>query len=180
MEIKISTQTLLQIFKGLTWIVFIGLCIQAGSILFNVIYAVSYQPKAAQYFFLDQLVDVAPGDFIVLMIHMLIVAVLKALLFYIVLKLFTEKRFDIEKPFNIHLQKLLANMAYLALGISFFAAWGTRYLKHLTAMKIEIPDNETLFMGGADVWLFLGIILLVLSLVVKRGIEMQQENELTI
>jgi len=180
MEIKISTQTLLQIFKGLTWIVFIGLCIQAGTVLFNVLYAVSYQPNAAQYFFLDKLVEVAPSDFVVLMIHMLIVAVLKALLFYIVLKLFTEKRFDLEKPFTFHLQKLLSNMAYIALGISLFAAWGTRYLKQLTAMKIELPNNETLFMGGADVWLLLGIILLVLSLVVKRGIEMQQENELTI
>ncbi len=114
------------------------------------------------------------------MIHMLIVAVLKALLFYSVLKLFTEKRFDLEKPFTIHLQKLLANMAYIALGISFFAALGTRYLKQLKAMKIELPDNETLFMGGADVWLSLGIILLILSLLVKGGIEMKQENELKI
>jgi hypothetical protein len=160
----------------------------AGSILGKVpeelnhplFYAVSYQPNAAQYFFLDELVEVAPSKFVVLMIHMLIVAVLKALLFYSVLKLFTEKRFDLEKPFTIHLQKLLANMAYIALGISFFAALGTRYLKQLKAMKIELPDNETLFMGGADVWLSLGIILLILSLLVKGGIEMKQENELKI
>ena len=43
-----------------------------------------------------------------------------------------------------------------------------------------MPDIQYLKFGGADVWLFMGIILLVIAQIFKRGVEIQSENELTI
>jgi hypothetical protein len=43
-----------------------------------------------------------------------------------------------------------------------------------------MPDTQTLVLGGADVWIFMAIILFVLAQLFKRGIEIQNENELTV
>lgn len=43
-----------------------------------------------------------------------------------------------------------------------------------------MPDVRQLSFGGADVWLFMGVTLLVIAYMFKRGIEIQSENELTI
>jgi hypothetical protein len=37
-----------------------------------------------------------------------------------------------------------------------------------------------LHLGGADVWLFMGVILYIIAQIFKRGIEIQAENELTV
>jgi hypothetical protein len=43
-----------------------------------------------------------------------------------------------------------------------------------------MPDIEHLRLGGADVWLFMGVTLFVIGHIFKRGIEIQSENELTV
>jgi len=43
-----------------------------------------------------------------------------------------------------------------------------------------MPDTQHLHLGGADVWLFMGVILFVIAQIFKRGIEIQRENELTV
>jgi len=35
-------------------------------------------------------------------------------------------------------------------------------------------------LAGADVWLFMGIVLLIIAFIFKKGIEIQSENDLTI
>ena len=43
-----------------------------------------------------------------------------------------------------------------------------------------MPDVQSLGLGGGDVWIFMGITLLVIAKVFKRGVEIQSENDLTI
>ncbi len=50
----------------------------------------------------------------------------------------------------------------------------------LTKQGFEIADLQSLHIGGADVWLFMAVILFVIGQIVKRGIEIQNENDLTI
>jgi hypothetical protein len=45
---------------------------------------------------------------------------------------------------------------------------------------VQIPDIQALRLAGADVWLYMGITLLVIAQIFKRGIEIQTENELTL
>ncbi|RZL33826.1 MAG: DUF2975 domain-containing protein, partial [Pedobacter sp.] len=35
-------------------------------------------------------------------------------------------------------------------------------------------------LGGADVWIFMAIVLLLINQILKRGVELQNENNLTI
>ncbi len=55
-----------------------------------------------------------------------------------------------------------------------------KYSVWLTKQGFEIADLQSLHIGGADVWLFMAVILLVIVKIVKRGIEIQNENDLTI
>jgi hypothetical protein len=58
--------------------------------------------------------------------------------------------------------------------------WGVKYTEWLTTQGVQMPPIENLGLGGADVWMFMGVILYVIAQIFKRGIEIQTENELTI
>ena len=83
-------------------------------------------------------------------------------------------------PFNLEVQRFISNMAYLAIGLGVFSYWGADYAQWLASQGVTMPDSQHMEIGGADVWLFMGIILLVIAQIFKRGVEMQSENELTI
>lgn len=52
-----------------------------------------------------------------------------------------------------------------------------KYTEWLTTLGVSMPDTQHLHLGGADVWCLMSVIL---SYILKRGIEIQTENELTI
>jgi hypothetical protein len=43
-----------------------------------------------------------------------------------------------------------------------------------------MPSIQNLKFDGADVWLFMGVTLLIVAKIFKRGIELQTENDLTV
>lgn len=68
----------------------------------------------------------------------------------------------------------------MALGLGIFAYYGVNYTAWLVTQKVEMPDIQPMGLGGADVWLFMGVTLYVLAQIFKRGIEIQEENDLTV
>jgi len=180
MEIRITTKMMLQILHVLSWIIFIGLCVEAGSFLFNAIFTVAFNPLAADYFKLTELYQYDYGFFLTQLCLGFIVAVLKALLFFLIVKILHDKKLDFSKPFSQALVKFVSNLAYLTIFISFFSNWGANYAKWLASKGINMPDIADLKLDGADIWLFMGVVLLVIAQIFKKGVEMQTENELTI
>lgn len=184
MEIRITTKHLLLLLQLLSWIIFIGLCVEAGGIIFNSIYTLAYNLETARDTWpgvdLSGLLAFDKGYYITVAVLMSIVAVMKALLFYLIVRLFHNKKLDLSQPFNNELKRLVSNIGYLALGIGFFSYWGVNYTKWLGDKGFSIPDIQRIGFGGADVWLFMGVILLVVALIFKRGIEIQSENDLTV
>ena len=84
------------------------------------------------------------------------------------------------QPFSQEVRHFIIKIAYLALGIGLFTSWGVKYTGWLVSQGVKMPDTQHLRLGGADVWLFMGIILFVIAQIFKRGIEIQTENELTV
>lgn len=183
MDIKISFKSILNVLNIISWIIFIGLCIEAGGILFNTIFAV-YKPVVAQHFWngadLSQLYASDKGHFIVQTSLMAIVAMMKAAIFYLVVKFFYDKKFNIAKPFNPELTNLVFNITYLCLGAGFFSYWAINYAKWITERGIQMPDIHQLRIDGADVWIFMAVVLFVIAQIFKKGTEMQNENDLTV
>lgn len=180
MEIRITTEQILKILNVISWIIFIGLCVEAGSYVFNAVFTVAFKPQAADYFGLSSLYAYDTGYFLVLLLMMFIVATLKTLMFYLIVKIVHHKKLDFSQPFNKEIRRFILNVSYLAFGISMFTAWGVKHAEWLTGKGIEMPEIHNLHFDGADVWLFMSIILLVIAQIFKRGIEIQSENELTI
>lgn len=184
MELQITTQQMLKLLQVISWIIFIGLCIEAGGIIFSTVYTFTINPVNTRHFWegadFSSLYNYDPGQFLVIILFMTIVAVLKAILFYLIIKLFVEKKLSIAQPFNAVLSKFLLHAAYLALGIGLFSHSGCEYAHWLSKQQVDMPGPQALQLGGADVWLFMAVVLFVVTQLVKRGIEIQHENDLTI
>jgi hypothetical protein len=185
MEIKITTDQILKVLQIASWVIFIGLCVEAGGIAVNTIITLFINPLGAGNFwegsdYLSSLYAFDRGNFMVITIIMNIVAVLKAIMFYLIVKLFSEKKLNISQPFSTELRHFILNLSYLALGIGLFSHSGTEYCTWLTQQGAIRADLHALQFTGSDVWLFMAVVLFVIGQIVKRGIEIQNENELTI
>ena len=82
--------------------------------------------------------------------------------------------------FNREVGKFISHLSYLSFGIGLFSWWGVKQTIWLAKQGISMPDIQQLHLGGADVWIFMGVILFVISQIFKRGIEIQEENDLTV
>ena len=185
MEFKITTNQILKVLQILSWIIFIGLCIEAGGITVNTFISLFINPLGVENFwegneYLSNLYKFDKGHFIVITSIMIIVAVLKAIMFYLIVKVFTDKKLKISKPFSMEMRRFIVLQSYLALGIGLFSHYGAEYSVWLTKQGVKTVDLQSLHIAGADVWLFMAVILFVIVQIVKRGIEIQQENDLTI
>jgi hypothetical protein len=99
MEIKIGTTQILKILYVLSWIIFIGVCIEAGGIIFNSFYDLVLNPIGAKYFWqqidLSSLYKYDRGYFFVVTLIMSIVAITRAWIFYLIIKIVHDKKLNI-------------------------------------------------------------------------------------
>lgn len=180
---KISTKQMLKVLYLLSWIIFVGVCIEAGAFIVNAFFAV-VNPAMVKH--LWQEVDMSAlfkydhGYFFVVTLIMSIVAVLKAVLFYLIIMILHDKKLNMTQPFNKEAGRFIFNISYVTLFTGLFSWWGVKYVEWLVQKGVEMPDIQYLHLGGADVWLFMSVTLFVIAQVFKRGIEIQTENELTV
>jgi Protein of unknown function (DUF2975) len=103
------------------------------------------------------------------------VSALKALIWYVVFKLLSKLK--LQTPFTMEVEKKLESIAYLLLAVwivsSIFWQIYSHYL--LEATGIQFPANNS-----GDEYLFMAGIIYIISQVFKRGIEIQEENNLTV
>ncbi len=181
---KISTQLILKIMQGITWLIFIGVCIEAGGSIFSAFYTLVINPINAKNFWvgndLSGLYAYDRGHFLVETMLISITAVLKVCLFFLIIKILHNKKLSLSQPFNNEVRHFILNLSYTTFGIGLFTAWGVRYTSWLEKQGIQMPDTQNLRLGGADVWFFMSVTLFVIAQIFKRGIEIQSENELTV
>lgn len=183
MEIKIGTSQILKVLYILSWIIFIGLCIEACGFIFNTALAFFKTDNIGifwQQIDLTQLYNFDKGHYFVITTYLSIVAVMKALMFYLIVKLLHDKKLNLAKPFNPEVVRFIIILAYLTLGIGLFTHFGVNYAEWLYNQDVKMPDIYHLRLAGGDVWLFMSVTLYVIAQIFKRGIEIQNENDLTI
>ncbi|MBO9637712.1 MAG: DUF2975 domain-containing protein [Siphonobacter aquaeclarae] len=181
---KITTKQVLTLLLILTWVIFIGVCIEAGGVLFSAFYTLFINSVNAENFWvgndLTELYALDRGYFAVEALLIGIASTLKAVMFYLILSMLYSKKLRISQPFSREMRRFILRLSGLTLGIGVFTGWGVRYTAWLAGKGISMPDTQQLHLGGADVWVFMAVILLIIAEIFKRGIEMQAENELTI
>jgi hypothetical protein len=87
------------------------------------------------------------------------------------------QKLQLRSPFSMDVTKKLEKLAYLLLGVWVLIAFiGKTYLHYVVkATGINLTD----FSSG-DEYLFIAGIVYIISQIFKRGIEMQEENQLTV
>ena len=127
----------------ISWIIFIGLCFEAGAIIFNAFFTLFYNPfgtgKLWDVMNLAELYNYNQSWYVTIVSLIIITAVLKALMFYLIVKIFHDKKFDLSHPFNEPVRKFIINIAWLALGIGLFSFWGAKDTGNFVAEGVNIP-----------------------------------------
>lgn len=183
MEIRITSRQILNILLILSWVIFIGICIEAGAHIANAIFALanpSVVPRLWQQVDLADLFKYDHGWFFVITLIMSIVTLMKAWLFFLIIRILHNKNLNIDRPFRKEVRRFIFYLSYIALLIGLFSGYGIKYIDWLVKQGVKMPDTQLLRLGGADVWLFMAVILFTIAQIFKRGIEIQTENELTV
>src|SRR5690606_11346071 len=104
------------IFKGLhivAWIIFVGLCIEAGGLIVNFVFSL-FKPDAIQNLYqkldLSNMREQSQCAFYSSYSFILVIAILKAYLFYIVVMLM--HKMDLSKPFSTFVSEQVAKISY--------------------------------------------------------------------
>ncbi|WP_346318226.1 hypothetical protein [Chitinophaga sp. YIM B06452] len=181
---EITTRRILKISLVLSWIIFIGLCIEAGASMFSAFYTLVINPANAATFLgkhdLSGLYKYGPDYFFAEALLISIVLIVKAFMFYLIVKILQEKKLDLSQPFSGELRVFMIKMSGLAFGTGLFSWCGVKYTEWLVKQGVKMPDTQGLHLGGADVWLFMSVTLFIVAQIFKRGVEIQTENDLTV
>ncbi|WP_343707206.1 DUF2975 domain-containing protein [Flavobacterium sp.] len=180
MEIKIGTPQILKILNILSWIIFVGLCVEAGMYLFNGIYTMTINSYNSRFLDLLDLYKSSPSFYIQEMCFISIVAILKAIMFYLIVKMLHDKKLNIEQPFTPETGRFISYLSYLAFGIGLFSFWAFKFNNWLILKGVKLPSLESLNLEGHSIWIFMAIVMFVVGQTFKRGIEIQSEIDLTI
>jgi hypothetical protein len=177
---KWTHQPTLMLITVIIWAIFIGLCIQAGTLLFTFVYSF-FKPSVAQDLY--EGLNLYPlflqevwfyGGIVTLI---LCVAILKAQLFYTMIRIFLK--IDLIHPFSKEIAKLISTLSYIAFEIGFFLAMAKGCTTWLIKRSFELEGLQS-YLSGAFEYFLLSALIFAIAQVFKRGVEIQAENELTV
>ncbi len=170
------------VFKGLhvvAWIIFVGLCIEAGALVVNFVFSL-YKPEFVQNLYqkldLSQMYDLSRRDFFSMYSFILTISILKAYLFYVVIMLISQ--LDLEKPFNTYVADQITKMSYYTLSIGLIS-----YIARQTADNLDNgfeTDHLDQFWADSQAYILMSAVIYVIATIFARGVEIQNENDLTV
>ena len=171
------------IFKALSivaWIIFVGLCIEAGGLIVNFIFSI-LKPEMVHNLYqkmdLSELYNRSQWAFYGMYSFVLVISILKAILFYIVIRLISK--LDLEKPFNNYVSEQITQISYFTFSIGLLSYIARESAKNLQHRGYEI-DQLNQFWVDSQAFILMAAVIYVIAAIFKKGIEIQSENELTI
>ncbi len=171
------------VFNGLhivAWVIFVGLCIDAGGLIVNFIFSL-YKPEFVQNLYqkldLSEMYNRSKWAFFGMYSFILVISILKACLFYLVIILISK--LDLSKPFNSFVSEQIARISYFTFSIGLVSYIGSQTAKNLLHHGYEI-DALNPFWADSQAFILMAAVIYVIATIFSKGIELQQENDLTI
>ncbi|HYF29514.1 MAG TPA: DUF2975 domain-containing protein [Chitinophagaceae bacterium] len=178
---KTRTERILTAMRILAWVIFIGLCIRTGVLLYSCFISLFVNPAGAKDLYMEldlsSLYNYSLQHYVIVVSMVTLISALKALIFYLVIKIFLKINFV--HPFNTSMVSLIFGISYTALGLGTLALVGTSYCRWLAEKGVDFPPMDQYVGGGAE-FLFFAAVIFFIAQVFKRGIEIQTENELIV
>lgn len=171
------------VFKGLhilAWIIFVGLCIEAGGLLVNFFFSL-YKPEFVQNLYqkldLTEMYKDSRLAFFSVYSFILTISILKACLFYTVIILMLKM--DLSKPFNTFVARQFFRISYITLLtglLSYIAGELTENLMH----HGFATDGLNQFWADCQAFILMGAVIYIIATIFKKGVDIQNENDLTV
>ncbi|MES2544214.1 MAG: DUF2975 domain-containing protein [Bacteroidota bacterium] len=171
------------VFWGLytiAWLIFVGLSIEAGGLIVNFFFSI-YNPEFVQNLYqkldLIQMYNESKVAFFGVYSFILIISILKAVMFYIVIRLMHTM--DLSKPFSTFVAKQISLISYFTLSIGLLSFIARQLVKNLMHHSF-VPENLNQFWVDSEAFIFMGAVIYIIATIFKKGVDIQSENELTV
>jgi hypothetical protein len=162
------------------WLIFAGLSIEAGGLLVN-FFCSLYKPEFVQNLYqkldLIQMYKENRFSFFGIYSFILIISILKALLFYAVIRLL--HKLDLSKPFNRFVSGQISQISYYTLSIGLLSYIAREFVKNLMPRGF-VPDNLNQFWADSQAFIIMGAVVYIIATIFKKGVDIQNENDLTV
>ena len=171
------------VFKALSimaWVIFVGLCIEAGGLIVNFIFSL-HKPEFVHNLYqkldLSEMYNRSKWAFFSMYSFILVISILKAYLFYLVIILI--HKLDLSKPFNSFVSKQITQISYFTLSIGLLSYVARETAQNLMHRGYEI-DQLNQFWVDSHAFILMAAIIYVIATIFKKGLEIQNENDLTV
>jgi len=171
------------IFHGLSiisWLIFVGLCIEAGGLLVNFVFS-WFKPEVVAYLYqkLDMSSIYAQNRTAYWMLSSFIMslALLKVMLFYAVIILVTK--LDIQKPFSNFASRQIRLISYYTLGIGIMSLMARQTAQNLSHRGLELSFLDQ-FWEDSQAFILMAAVVYIIATIFTKGMEIQNENDLTV
>ncbi|RZK11407.1 MAG: DUF2975 domain-containing protein [Flavobacterium sp.] len=171
------------VFWGLyiiAWLIFVGLSIEAGGLLVNFVFTL-YNPEFVQNLYqkldLIAMYNESQLAFYGVYSFILIIAILKACLFYIVIRLM--HKMDLSKPFHAFVAIEISRISYFTLSIGLLSYIARQLVENLKHHGF-VPENLNQFWADSQAFILMGAVIYIIAIIFKKGVAIQNENELTV
>lgn len=162
------------------WLIFVGLCIEAGGLIVNFVYSL-FKPEIVKNLYqkldLSQMYNLNKWVFFSMYSFILFISILKACLFYVVIMLL--HKINLSKPFDTYVAGQIKNMSYYTLSIGLISYIARQTAKSLQHYGFEV-DALNQFWTDSQAWILMAAVIYVIATIFSRGVELQNENDLTV
>ncbi|MFM9911777.1 MAG: hypothetical protein ACKVOW_20820 [Chitinophagaceae bacterium] len=167
-------------FYIIAWVIFVGLSIEAGGLIVNFFFSV-FKPEFVgnlyQKLDLSKMYQQSKWAFFGMYSFVIVIAVLKALLFYGLIALL--HKLDLSKPFNSFVSKKILQLSYYTFSIGVLSHIARETAKNLAHHNYGI-DKLNQFWADRQAFILMAAVIYVIAVIFKKGIEIQNENDLTV
>jgi hypothetical protein len=176
-----QTKRILTFLHILSWILFVGVCIKTGALLFSFFVSRFINPVAALDLHLglnlSDLMSYSIVHYTNLVILLIITWAIRAYILYLVIQLY--RKTNLVHPFSSDVAVLIKRISYVSLALGAFILMGKLYSNWLAGHGVALNNLHEYLEGAAECFLMGGIIYFIAQ-VFNKGIEIQTENELTV
>lgn len=171
------------VFWGLyivAWLIFVGLSIEAGGLIVNFFFSL-YEPEFVQNLYqkldLTEMYNNSRLAFFGVYGFILTISILKACLFYTVIRLM--HKMDLKKPFSTFVARQILQVSYYTLSIGLLSYIARQLVKNLMHHGF-VPDNLNQFWADSQAFILMGAVIYIIATIFKKGVDIQNENDLTV
>lgn len=171
------------VFEGLkivAWIIFVGLCIEAGGLIVNFFFSL-FKPEFVQNLYqkldLSEMYGRSKAAFFSIYSFILVISILKAVLFYAVVILVTK--INLSKPFNSFVSEQITQISYYTFAIGLLSYVAQQTTKNLLHRGFEI-DTLNQFWADSQAFILMAAVIYTIATIFSKGVEIQNENDLTV